>query len=128
MSTNPDLMRIFDFTAADLEANCAGHITEHQVQHLSKQVIKKRRFMIFVAVAMPTYMLLSIVLISGLPSSSPMNTQLPITLWIPTTFLILITCLFIIFNDSKNLAGDLRLGTADHVQGTRDGQHAVVGL
>ncbi len=35
---DPDLMRIFDFTTADLEANRAGHIAEHQSQHLLKEV------------------------------------------------------------------------------------------
>ncbi len=41
MLTNPDpeLMRIFNFTAADLEANRAGHITEQQSQHLLNYVV-----------------------------------------------------------------------------------------
>jgi hypothetical protein len=36
MPTNPDpdLMRIFDFTAADLEANRAGKISSNQIQRL----------------------------------------------------------------------------------------------
>jgi hypothetical protein len=40
MPTNPDteLMRIFDFTVADLEANRAGRITQSQSERLLKYV------------------------------------------------------------------------------------------
>ena len=39
MPTNPDpdLMRIFDFTAADLEANRAGRMSERQIERLSNR-------------------------------------------------------------------------------------------
>jgi hypothetical protein len=45
MPTNPDpdLMRIFDFTAADLEANRAGKMSEHQYQRL-QDIAENERF------------------------------------------------------------------------------------
>lgn len=47
MPTNPDsdLMRIFDFTAADLEANCAGKLSERQVKRLHRMITNEIRFL-----------------------------------------------------------------------------------
>ena len=46
MPTNPDpdLMRIFDFTAADLEANRAGRMSERQIERLSIRRIRGQWF------------------------------------------------------------------------------------
>ena len=118
MPTNPnlDLMRIFDFTAADLEANRAGHITEHQVQHLSETVKKKRSFLIFAAIALPAWPFL-IVGMSSICNISPPITFPPVPLLL-MLLSIPVLILFVIYDHDQKLASDVKAGTAYYEQGT----------
>ncbi len=113
-------MRIFNFTADDLEANRAGRVTDTQLQRISNRVKKNRRFLIFTAIAIPIYIVLTIALVAASDRSIEVEviTRVPITVGVPLTLFLWVSFLVVIHNEGKNLALDVQLGTVNYTQGT----------
>ena len=122
MPTNPDpdLMRIFDFTVADLEANRAGHVTNSQLQRLSNRVNKNRRFLIFTAISIPICIVLSVALalVSDHSIKVEVITRVPLRVGIPLTLFLWVLFLVVIFFERRNLKLDVKAGIVAYTQGT----------
>lgn len=74
MTATHELMRIFDFTAADLEANREGKISDQQTQMLVSQTRRDRWHIIIASFIVP--IVLIVILIVGVPQIEPENQSL----------------------------------------------------
>lgn len=117
MPTNPDsdLMRIFDFTAADLEANRAGKLTERQAKRLRHLINNEIRFLsIPVGALLVIAWFIVIKIISVVP---PNYDKLPIII---VAMGVLPTFLSIYYLGYKKIRfiRDIQNGDIDALQGT----------
>ncbi|MBA3875180.1 MAG: hypothetical protein H0X30_39145 [Anaerolineae bacterium] len=110
MSTNPnpDLMRIFDFTAADLEANRAGRMSEREMQRLQNISAKQRSIELLAAVSLPVGMCVFLLFVH--PSYG-------ICLFLLFPLPIALAMLFLIFIKHKKLMSDIATQKVEYLEG-----------
>lgn len=109
---NPDLMRIFDFTVADLEANRAGHMSERQMMNLSYIVKRRRLELILLGIVFPI-LFLAVYFERFLQTLSQ-----GIEVWEIALVFWVIIWLIAGFVSSKRFASDIKSGIVYSVQGT----------
>ena len=108
---NPDLMRIFDFTAADLETNRAGRLSERQTEMLIAQAHQKRWHILIASFIVP--IVLIGILIIGIPQIDPAHQTLGrVTSIGVALFLLVFMVLGVVDKES-----DIKQGKVDHVDG-----------
>jgi len=112
MLTNPDpeLMRIFDFTAADLEANRAGQITKHQIDNQYKLLKGHNTIFLVGAIAIPVGFLLMLTLTGAFNSSSLITNRTDY--WMVAVLSTTALLIFIMVKNNKNMASDVHIGVA----------------
>jgi hypothetical protein len=98
-------MRIFDFTAADLEANRAGKITASQSQYLLKEVALSKPLL-----SLSIYFILVIIIFQNAGSM--------LFFIIPVEFILCMVVIVVALHNKQTVASDIQSGIADRISGT----------